>query len=253
VARIVGLGDDVHAMRVYDDGRLIWRRNLEGTTGSWRDAFGVFAPSRAVIEQRLTPAGVEQLRQAALSASPPLAYATPTYLTGQHSDVIWGELAVDDGRALVPVTWSDPALAMKLADPGAWLPAAAWADARIGAYVPSRYAVCVGVVDELPERAHKLLFARAESVVSPALLIGTSSPSDQDRWRCVSPTGVQFRLATDDARAFAALLDEAGGVADGCLGYAEYTLSDGPARGRAGTEVTFQAILPDGDPVSYGG
>lgn len=255
VARIVALGYDVHAMWLYDDGRLIWKRNLDGLTESSGDAFGDFPPSRAVIEQRLTPAGVEQLRQVASSASPPLAYPTPTSDPAQRSDVVWGELAVDDGQGLVYRTWADDALPMKLADPGTWLPVAAWADARIGAYVPAHYNVCVGFVEELPERARTLLLARAESVVQLSLAPTTdaSDPRVRDAWWCADPAGVRVRLATDDARAFAAALDEAGGVADETAGYVDYTMPDGPAPGLAGTKVSFVGILPDGGPITYGG
>jgi hypothetical protein len=62
VHRVPSFGYDLHAMWLYADGRLIWKRNLDALNGEGRRAFGGTEPTNAVIEQRLTAQGVELLR-----------------------------------------------------------------------------------------------------------------------------------------------------------------------------------------------
>jgi hypothetical protein len=61
--------------------------------------------------------------------------------------VAWGTGAVEAGEA-TGVATPEQASALKqldarLTDPASWLPASAWEDREIRAYVPSRYEVCI--------------------------------------------------------------------------------------------------------------
>ena len=144
----------VHQIRVYSDGRVIWRR--EDRPGP---ANGV---ATGYLEQRLAPEGVELVRSELLSTG--LFDRDGYYLSEQG--LSWGEIEVHNGDRLVTVDWCCPALipAMNpgpdatsatprqtralirlsegLADLTSWLPASAWEDAEPMAYVPSRYAIC---------------------------------------------------------------------------------------------------------------
>lgn len=189
----MNITEDVHGIWVYADGRIIWRRSLDShvTPEARRRGFGVAEPTRAVIEQRLTPEGVELLRSEAIS----------TGLSGLRpgrscpGPVYWAVLAVRVGDDLVSDAWCNPESAGRLAEFASWLPASAWADQRIGGYVPYRYGVCTDptVVDQLPEAIRNLLQSRATPITQP----------DSD-------PGCVYEVTTDDARAIAAALDEAG-------------------------------------------
>jgi len=168
--RTIGL--DFHRMWVYADGRLVWTRNLDGVTSPEQErAFGASQPTNAVIEQRLTPVGVELLRRKAMLAAlknlRPVAAGRATWgLPG----VLWGGLTLRQGDRLLEADWTDGDLPGLLADPADWLPLVAWEDRRIAGYVPSRYAICVwpgdlaAVTERLPQRAQTLL--RAAPLVS---------------------------------------------------------------------------------------
>lgn len=212
--RIHGLGLDFHRMWVYADGRLIWKSNLEGSSAGWKLRFGSSEPTTAVIEQRLTPEGVDLIRSYAEARVPDPRYPNgyPPYRgipTSSHGPgVLWGYMSMTDGDQTVPVTWSDYDLPGRLADPASWLPASAWDDRQIGAYVPSRYAVCVedfaqpnatplersGLIDMLPRQASQLIRSRA---LGPGPM--DSSVADP---RCL------HQVTTDDARAVIAILDD---------------------------------------------
>ena len=146
------LGRPLHRVWVYADGRLIWDR--EGTT----DASGNFARSRyrpfhankhtsGLLEQRLTPRGVGLLRSEATSTG---LFDRSLALTS-GMDWLWGYIRVRNGDRLVLVEWyhlnpgdppyparfRDPTekqvkaldrLTARLASPGSWLSAGAWAD-----------------------------------------------------------------------------------------------------------------------------
>ena len=147
-ARIPAIGMDVHSMRVYTDGRLIWHRNLEDSNpAASRSAFGARTPTTAVIEQLLTAKGVEMLRSEVMRTATVIGPVQGSDYVRLHpgggSGVYWGGIAVRLGGQLRAVDWSDAALPGRLANPGAWLPADGWADRRIGAFVPARYAVCL--------------------------------------------------------------------------------------------------------------
>jgi hypothetical protein len=136
------------AVTVYADGRMIWQR-LDGT---------------GVLERRLTPEGVRLVRSQVIATG--LLDWDAHFLTGPwlyNEDIWYGSIEVRTGNRLVQVTWGDinhprhvPRVIMteeqartlarldaRLENPAAWLPASAWTDREIKAYVPPGYSVCV--------------------------------------------------------------------------------------------------------------
>jgi hypothetical protein len=97
-----------------------------------------------------------------------------------------------------------------LADPAAWLPASAWEDRAIRAYVPSHYAICFGNgIDSpasslLPPAAQDLLRGKDTAyqplLVKPLNWNGSSWPQ----------LAVCSELTTTEARALASILSSAG-------------------------------------------
>jgi hypothetical protein len=175
VGRVNVIGHDVHAMWVYDDGRLIWKRNLDSSKAD-KAVFGAIGPTTGLLEQRLTPEGIQLLRSAVL---------TPDAMIGDNwghgLGVDWGQIRVRiDGR-VTGVHWASRALPGRLADPAQWLPATAWADGRIGAYVPSQYSVGIsgGDFDRLPRPVQAVLRAngfqpdRSDAGESDSLTVST--------------------------------------------------------------------------------
>lgn len=152
----VGLGTDGLSMWLYEDGRLIWQRDPSGDPDDeTRLAFGTTEPTTAIIEQRLTPEGVELLGSAALA----VGRAGPR---GKRGGVDFRVLWYRDDGQLVKLLWSDGSLPDDLANPASWLPPSAWADQRILAYVPRQYAACVYPAEGLaglPGHARGLILA----------------------------------------------------------------------------------------------
>ena len=143
---------------VYADGRLIVKREacmLEGAT----------SVQTGYLERSLTPWGVKAIRSYVVSNGLPLD-SPPPYPT-------W--LRVRKGDRMVdfdPFANIDRA---RLIEPESWLPARAWADSKIRAYVPSRIAVCysgghrpvpqAAILDSLPAAAADLLRAKTATRV----------------------------------------------------------------------------------------
>jgi hypothetical protein len=157
---------------LYADGRLIWSRN--GDPSGKGDPTGL-------IEQRLTPEGVELVLSEVFSTG--LFDQGPRNFAGAQG-LYGGQIEVRDGDRLVRLTWGDmrpfdepmtvptveqasalKRLEARLADL-AWLPASAWEDPEIRAFVPSRYMVCIetdvevgldGALASLPQPAEDLV------------------------------------------------------------------------------------------------
>ncbi len=88
----------VHQIRVYSDGRVVWRR--EDRPGP---ATGV---ATGYLEQRLAPEGVELLRSELLSTG--LFDRDGSYLSEQG--LSWGWIEMRNGDRLVTVDWCCPVL-----------------------------------------------------------------------------------------------------------------------------------------------
>ena len=186
---------------VYADGRLIRLRenaDLPEAANRW---------SSGLLEQRLTPEGVELLRSEIVSTGlfghdqPPLGSNPP------HSVI---QVRIGDRLVRVAVSFLERRLLERLADPAAWLPASAWANRQIRAYVPSRYAILYGGLPQTIERSRilSLLPAPAEDLLRaheavPRLgYIGGLTKT--------SFTYYVSDLTTEEARALAQALDDAG-------------------------------------------
>jgi hypothetical protein len=133
-------------LQVYADGRVIWQR-----LSSQRDA--------GLIEQRLTPEGVELVRLEVLSTG--LFDRKAVHLVGAYG-LYFGEIRVREGDRFLRVTWGDvgqsdapeePAtpkqvnalerLDARLEDLTSWLPESAWEERAPKPFVASRYSVCL--------------------------------------------------------------------------------------------------------------
>jgi hypothetical protein len=220
-AQVKALGDDVHAMWLYEDGRLIWRRNLDNVTDIGARAFGAMKPTTAVLEQRLTQEGIRLLVAEAL---------TPEALIGDHwghgPEVLGGELRVKVDGQVTGIHWDSWELPRRLADPGRWLPGGAWADQRISAFVPSRYAITIspGDFDRLPAPVHAVLRVNG-------FRDGLADPGQPD----------SFTVSTEVAREIAAVLDREG------------TQLDSRPKMIVGRRFTRQAPIGGERPMPMGG
>jgi hypothetical protein len=200
---------------VYADGRMIWQR-----IGDFSRA-DEYSNSTGFLEQRLTPEGVELVRSEVIATG--LVDHDLHFLGGEG--LYFGSIDVRTGDRLVHVTWGDidppphaprvmatqeqasalVRLDAQLEDPAAWLPASAWEDPEIRAYVPSGYSVCLEgkkglelsrVLALLPPRAEALLRTQENAPQEYTNLIGTF------RLWC-------SELTNDEARALERLLDDA--------------------------------------------
>jgi hypothetical protein len=206
---------------MYADGRLIWSRfGDHSRTDEYADSTGY-------LEQRLTPEGVQLVLADVLA-----------------SGLVDNDLNLTDGRGLyfgyidyrgeerrVRVTWGEDLISLldvnrevsrkpptaeqasalihldeRLEDPASWLPASAWEDPEIRAYVPSGYLVCIQgkqkiglarVLALLPPRAADLLRPQENTPDEYTNLIGTF------RLWCSD-------LTNDEARALEQALNDAG-------------------------------------------
>jgi hypothetical protein len=137
-----GHGGTKDFVQVYADGRMIWNHLGDLPQG----ANSLFT---GLLEQRLTPEGVELMRSAVVSTGL-VGHGQPPYGDGPS----YSPLQVRDGDRMVPLTWPSERdvtwardlapLIERVTEPEAWLPASAWEDREIRAYVPSTYQVCWG-------------------------------------------------------------------------------------------------------------
>ena len=246
-ARIGHLGGDVHFLWLYADGRLIWKRNLEGTLTP--GVFGTNEPTTAVIEQRLTPEGAEF---AAVGGHGEACPERDEWFARFGPGVVWGGLRVRAGGRLLDASWSDGRLPARLADPGSWLPASAWADRRIGGYVASRYAVWPIQQSSWcrPDLVEAPLASRREVAPGPTRPAASGPAASSQGTACYAgrPSIRRGRFVTrSTTRAsswagirIGGLIDE--GTTPGDNGATPWTIS-----------VESVPVLPNGEPVPYGG
>ncbi|MEN3311273.1 MAG: hypothetical protein V7645_602, partial [Actinomycetota bacterium] len=223
---------------VYADGRLITLRG------------------NGFLEQRLTPEGVELLRSEIVSTGL-FDHHQPARREASPHSVI----QVRIGERLVRVQVGCPGcpanfpegLGERVADAASWLPASAWKDRQIRAYVASRYAISYFAQPQPLERSRvlSLLPAAAED-----LLRAKDAMSEQ--W--VGSDHYVAYLTTEEARALAQALDDGGLKQEpanrGELGYrfeipGTSVDSPVPEQGRVRNEVFiyFEPSLPDGEHV----
>jgi hypothetical protein len=174
-------------LSVFADGRLIW------------------AVSGRVLEQRLTPEGVELMRSELLGSGLLDESDDGECVAGAYD----GHYEVGPGgRGSEFVGAIDDAHVARLANPWSWLPASAWADRDVKAFVPSEYSVSIlnGSVGLLAD-----------------LLPSVAQVADSKRWEAQS-NAVYTDWTTFEVRTLAAALDAAGFVAE--IGDDEATVDD---------------------------
>jgi hypothetical protein len=243
-------------LHLYADGRVIWEKLGEAYAGGDPTPTGL-------IEQRLTPDGVELIRSEVLSLG---LFDRDRHLVGGYVPN-FGWIEVQDGDRLARVTWGDAGsgfppgqdtqatleqgralqrLDARLEDLPSWLPASAWVDREPKPFVASRYSVCYDT----------------EPGVGLDRVLGSFPPSAEERLRPLDrthevsdrhgPTGTGFEVwcstvSTDEARSLAEILDTADtavSVRRDAFGLAyEFRQRD-----LDGTHVTlaFYPALPDG-------
>jgi hypothetical protein len=207
---------------VYADGRMVWQRIGDySRTDEYRNSTGL-------LEQRLTPEGVALVKAEVISTGlvdrdlvlhgngvEGLYYGFIDYRSVERSvRVTWGDgLTLNDVGPDVPRQMPTPEQARalirldeRLEDPASWLPANAWEDPEIKAYVPSAYDVCIEgvkglglsrVLASLPPKAENLLRAQENTPNTYTNLAGTHVT-----W-C-------SQLTNDEARALERVLEDAG-------------------------------------------
>jgi hypothetical protein len=232
---------------LYADGRLIWERL--GDPSGEGDATGL-------IEQHLSSDGVRLLKSEVLRTGL-FDDGTLHLLTGPPG-LYSGEIEVRDGERLLGLTWGgggqhDTPKAMivpeqaraleqlvgRLGDLASWLPASAWEDPRMRAFVPSRYSVCVEVEQEIgldvilarfPQEAADLLRDRNWKHDEVVDSLGTTL----DFW-CSAVT-------TETARAIAQIVVAGDAEVSGDVFGAAYEVGrrDHPT----GVRLSFEPMLP---------
>ena len=251
-------GGDPGRFRVYlyADGRLIWERLADRTGGANPYATPY---STGLVEQRLTPEGVELLRSEVLSTG---LFDHDLNLSSGEG-LYFGRIEVRDGARFVRVTWGEccepgnedvprtsptpeqasalEQLDARFANPAAWLPASAWEAREIRAFVPSRYSLCL-------ERLGDVALAQVlASLPHPAedLLRAWNQTFDKSSYRAGLRTTAYVwcsATTTERARALAEVLRDAGIRDNGgdIFGLVFHAEQDGPD-----VSISFDALLPN--------
>jgi hypothetical protein len=217
---------------VYADGRLIWHRYRD-------DPKGANAVWTGFLEQRLTPEGVELLRSEVVSLGRPRDEPP-----GDHplSDI----RVLHEGRLvrLEPDRFWE--IVTRVQDPESWLPASAWEDKEIRAYVPSRYQVCLESRDlsQLPAPAQNLMSDAPHDESLVEITEGTPEAPQRGQVRIYCAG-----LTTDQARALDGALVDAGierdSVIDGYRGRPDpWSLT---YRIDSGGYISVEPYLPHGE------
>ena len=236
---------------VYADGRLI-------RLGASRvDGRGI----RGFIEQRLTREGVELLRSEIVSAGG-FGHAQPPPGSESLHPLGPPTIQVRKGDRLVPLRWASDLkrLEARLIDPQLWLPASAWKQRKIRAYVPSRFEVCAAavvvpdidkprqgrvaqmgparIVTLLPEAAQTVLRGRDWNAHASRQPMPTSARGVY---------GGCFNVTTEEARSLAKALDGAGPATarkGGAINLNYKFDAPGPSRQ---IWISFDPFLPHGE------
>ena len=249
---------------VYADGRLIWDR--EGA-----HPFGGSEQTTGFLEQRLTPEGVELLRSEIISTG---LFGHDLALVSGHGLHHWGAIQVRNGDRLVEVEWDtrtfltwreneDRArfrdatpeqasalerLSARLTDPASWLPASAWDDREIRAYVPSRVAICAQGYDPPIEPSNE------PPPIEPSEIFALLPGPAKDVLRAKGRTNPDkcYEVTAEEARAIAGALDDAGLERDDPEVWQAYTIdAPEPIRKQGWKQgiVFFLTMLPHGEVI----
>jgi hypothetical protein len=221
---------------VYADGRLITLR-------------------KGFLEQRLTPDGVELLRSEIVSAG--LEHYPPAPGPWIHNVI---HVRIGDGLVGYHANFPERLLE-RLADPASWLPASAWEDRQIRAYVASRYSVKYHARPQTLERSRilSLLPATAEDMLRAKDAVPEHGQLGSGRFPLLPITTYSSNLTTEEARALAQALDDAGLKRGRRLGELVYSFEipgtsvdpPRPEKGPVRNEVFifFWPYLPNGESI----
>ena len=193
---------------VYADGRLITLRHSDLPEAATRWSSGL-------LEQRLTPEGVELLRSEIISTGLFAHHQPADSRFAGHNVIqlrIGGRLVQVQGKFSANSNEFPKRLRERLADPASWLPASAWANRRPRAYVASRYAILYGGLFQTIERSRilSLLPARAEDLLRDQEAAPRPRGYDGGGFTRTSLTYYVSDLTTEEAQALAQALDDAG-------------------------------------------
>jgi len=189
------------------------------------------------VEQRLTREGVKLLRSEIVSAGG-FGDAKPP----PGSDPLFNRAIIEvrKGDELVHLRWASDLerLEARLTDLESWLPASAWKQRKVTAYVPSRFKVCAAIISNNPG-AHV-------QDMSPARIVALLPEAAQNvlrgrDWNAREAGPGCFAVTTHDARPLANALDDAGPARKGRLSY-RFNAPD-PSRQ---VWITFDPYLPHG-------
>jgi hypothetical protein len=275
--RSMTLGLRMTSVFVYADGRVIWVREGGATEGANKFTSGF-------LEQRLTPDGVELLRSEVISTGlfghdRALITGSAVRLGPSEIELFRGKVQARNQGRLILVRWMNRAhlrevlsdfpgtyagttatpeqegalerLDPLLTDSAASLPASAWEDRTVRAYVASRYAICWGHNPEQgPDRPTQAIPAsRVLTLLPPAV-------EDLLRRRGFAPGHAQgcSVVPTKDARAVAEALDAAGlekrSGGEGPGSYNEFGLTyrfKAPEHRPGHVYISFEPTLPHGE------
>jgi len=243
---------------VYADGRIIWSPFAPAPAGAGPSYVGF-------SEQRLTPSGVDFLQATVRSTG---LFASDLMLAREGSYTPFVQIRLRNGSRLVEVTWAWrgiagdapvataaqesalKALDAQLTDPASW-PKNAWKDPVMRDYVPAEYVVCFGiphgdaVVTARPLDILTLLPAPARDLIR--IEEGIQQDGMHADYGCA-------QLTTDEASAFARILDDAGILRERPPAFAPEYLKY-HVRDPLATNVIwiqFGAVLPQGEAVYLG-
>lgn len=240
---------------LYADGRLITFRHGSRPAGAGEEYVGL-------VEQRLTPDGVEFLTSAVLETG---LFESDLALLWEGSGFL--KIDVRNGDRLVQFGWghrlwggpwltapnATPAQAQALdglsdllSDQGSW-PVTAWSDRAERSYVPPSYGICVRGVPDSPDTEYiwALLPQSAQDLIDRARGPGTTTESFISN--CTP-------MSTADARALARILVDAGIERQLPFGgeiWLRYAFDDPGSPGRE-LWISFGPILPHGEAVWLG-
>jgi hypothetical protein len=196
-----------------------------------------------LLEQRLTPEGVELVRSEIVSNG----------LFGDDVDLSRGArgiIRVRNGGRLVLVRVGDRML-LRLAALETWLPPRVWEDREATAYIPSTYAVCVGRAsswEALPDPV------QAVSLFPAPLPQLSGSPRRADDYPMGLPSGlVCWNVTTEQVREVAAAFDAAGIETEYEIRWGLYYRFDVPEPVSTAVDVVVWPVLPEGALGGIGG
>ena len=199
---------------VYADGRLITADARPVTLRSDSDLPEAATRwSTGLLEQRLTPEGVELLRSEIVSTG--LFEHPAGDLSSPHNliQVRIGDRLVGVRGKLTRYSNEFPKrLRERLDNPASWLPASAWASRRFRPYVASTYRVSYNAQPQTLERSTilSLLPATAEDMLRAKDAVARHEQWGNAGFPLLPITNYVSALTTEEARALALALDDAG-------------------------------------------